>query len=111
MVRENTLIPNYLPDGRAIVAVSALNYAVGSVKNIGGVLLYEHDATTGALQEEPFGIVVGETYRPGGHFGTQVSTRVHNGQMTLAVGADTGTAYQDPKSIEFGTVYLFPIGD
>ncbi len=103
------LIPNYYPDGRAAVAVSALNYAIGATQNVGAVLLYEHDPTTGALNKDPFGIIAGETYRPGGHFGTQVSARIHNGKMTLAVGADTGTAYQDPSAIEYGTLYLFPV--
>jgi len=103
------IIPNLLPDGKAAVAVGVLQHGFGGNKNVGAVLIHAFDDATQTLAAQPIGVVVGETYRPGSYFGSHVSARMHNGQPTLAVGADLGTPFNAENAVETGSAYIIPL--
>ena len=103
------LIPNFFPDGRAVVAVSALIQDIGTVKNAGAVTFHGFDFATGGLDAKPVGLMVGETFRPNGHLGALLQSGVHNGVNVLLVGASLGVAYGDESSVDNGTLYVVPI--
>ncbi len=99
------LVPDPLDPTRALLAVGTPLGGIGGTDRSGGVALYRYDVGIDglmALDEVPWGLVVGESAAPGGELGATLLGAELGGRPALVVGAPSS----DAGSLDGGAVFL-----
>ena len=96
------LVPGLEPDGRPAVLVGAFDDAVSGTHRSGGAYIYRYDTETG-FDIRPWGLIGGESDRPGGRIGEYVNVAVHPLGASIIIGGESGSG----SGIDTGSAYSF----